>query len=130
MYSNICISYLHSDIVICFCFLEYRGLSWLQAWQVFKRIRASIVNLHEFMCLNPQTARLYFSFGVYNFIYQFHHFCSKIFLYNNPFHVWEALKMTKNNVFGSTSGRGISKTKALFGCLSQAYLQWWKKCSH
>ena len=28
--------------------------------------------------------------------------------------------MTKNNVvFGPTSGRGISKTKALFGCLSQ-----------
>ena len=50
-----------------------------------KNIRASIVNLHEFMCLNPQTARLYFSFGVYNFIYQFYHFCSKIFVYNNPF---------------------------------------------
>ena len=86
----------------------------------FKSPGASIWNLHEFICLKPQTNRLYFQFGVYNFIYEFHHFCSKIFLYNNPFHVWEALEMRKNYVvFGPNSGRGISKTKALFASLLQ-----------
>lgn len=49
------------------------------------------------------------NFKVYNNIYQFIRFCSKIFFFKNPFHMWETLEMRNNVVYCSTSGKAISK---------------------